>query len=111
MKFSKRRKKYLRKRISALRNRGLSNKQIAVKLGISESSLYRLAGKTSVSDDGEAQFFPEGSAPASPVTKAIAVKLLGFGLGLREVGWLFGRSPSTVGRWKRDFSDHENPTI
>lgn len=110
MKFSKRRKKYLRKRIKALRNHGLSNKQIAVKLGISESSVYRLAGKTDVSN-GEAQFFPKGSAPASPATKVIAVRLLGCRLGLREVGWLFGKSPSIVGRWKRDFSNHENPTI
>lgn len=110
MKFPQRRKRYLRKRISELRNRGLSNKQIAVKLGISESSLYRLAGKTGVSD-GEALFFPEGSAPASPATKAIAVRLLGFGLGRREVGWLFGKSPSTVGRWKRDFSKNKNPTM
>ena len=109
MKFSQRRKRYLRKQISELRNHGLSNKQIAVKLGISESSLYRLAGKTGVSN-GEAQFFPKGSAPASPATKALAVRLSRY-LGRREVGWLFGRSPSTIGRWKRDFSNHENPTI
>ena len=108
MKFTKRRKRYLQKRIITLRGRGLTNKAIAAKLHISESSVYRLAGNAK--PDGIV-WFPKGSAPASSATKALAVRLLGFGLGGREVGWLFGKSPLTVRRWKRDFSGPKNPTL
>ena len=39
----KRRRRYLRQRILYLRGRGLSNKEIALKLGIGERTVYRIA--------------------------------------------------------------------
>ena len=71
MKFSKRRKRYLKSRIPILRDRGLSNSEIAVKLGISERLVYRLQ---STELSSSVTFFPRGNARHSKATRALAVR-------------------------------------
>ena len=53
----RRRKRYLRERYRALRNKGMSHKEIALKLGISERSVYRI---TSACQNDAVVFFSEG---------------------------------------------------
>ena len=98
MKFSKRRKRYLKSRIPILRNRGLSNSEIAVKLDISERSVYRLQPTESPSS---VTFFPLGNARHPKATRDLAVRLRGFGLIQGTVAWLFRVSPRTVSRWEK----------
>ena len=104
MKFSKRRHRYLKKRIIVLRFCGYSNREIAERLGISERSVYRLSdpSKKDSRDYRDAVTFPKGSSHASVATKLLAVRVLGYGLGLETTGWLFGKSASTIARWRRE---------
>ena len=91
MKFSKKRKRYLKSRIPILRNRGLSNSEIAVKLDISERSVYRLQ-PTELSSS--VTFFPLGNARHSKETHALAIRGRGLGLTQELVAWLFRVHPS-----------------
>ena len=104
MKFSKRRHRYLKKRIPVLRSGGYSNREIAERLGISERLVYRLSdpSKKDSTDYRDAVMFPKGSGHASVVTKLLAVRLLGYGLGLEKTAWLFGKSAFTIARWRRE---------
>ena len=99
-KFSKRRVRYLRGRIRVLRDRGLSWREIALRLHISERSVYRLkaAGKGVTVD--MPMLFPQGTARPSKATKEFAVRCVGFGLPLSIVGWLVGVQGNTVARWR-----------
>ena len=98
MKFSKKRKRYLKSRIPILRNRGLSNSEIAVKLDISERSVYRLQPTESPSS---VTFFPLGNARHPKATRALAIRGRGLGLTQELVAWLFRVHPSTVARWEK----------
>ena len=98
MKFSKRRKRYLKSRIPILRDRGLSNSEIAVKLGISERLVYRLQ---STELSSSVTFFPRGNARHSKATRALAVRGRGLGLTQELGAWLFRVHPSTVARWEK----------
>ena len=101
-KFRPRRVRYVRGRIKALRERGLSYREIALKLRISERSAYRIK-KDSGSNAGDSDsmvFFPTGSARPSKATKVFAVRCVGFGLPLSIVGWLVGVKPQTIARWR-----------
>ena len=100
MKFSKRRKRYLKSRIPILRNQGLSNSEIAVKLGISERSVYRLQ-PTGL--PASVTFFPRGNARHSKATRALAVRGRGLGLVRELVAWLFRVSPMTESRWEKAY--------
>ena len=104
MKFSPRRRRYLKKRISVLRGRGLSNREIAGKLNISERSIYRLApSKEEVVSTNyqDARFYPKGSGRVSPVTRDLAIRARGFGLTREQVAWFFRVHPSTIYRWEK----------
>ena len=81
-----------------LRAKGLSYKQIAAKLGISERSVYRLkSGKGADSD--MPVFFPQGTAHANQATRDIAFRVLA-SLGYQLTGWVFGVSISTLRNWR-----------
>ena len=98
MKFSPRRRRYLKSRIRVLRDQGLSNREISGKLNISKRSIYRLAPskKEGVSTDYRAaNFFKKGAGRASPVTRDLAIRLRGFGLTREVVTWCFSVHPST----------------
>ena len=104
MKFSPRRRRYLKKRISVLRDRGLSNREIAGKLNISERSIYRLApSKEEVVSTKyrDADFYPKGSGRVSPVTRDLAIRLRSFGLTREQVAWVFRVHVSTIYRWEK----------
>lgn len=97
MKFTKRRKAYLRSRIRALRQKGLSYREIAEALGISESSVYRL--KKDTTPACEAVFFREGSVQSIHATRELAVWAMSL-LTIDVTAWLFGVSPATLYRWR-----------
>ena len=104
MKFSPRRRRYLKSRIRVLRDQRLSNREIAGKLNISERSIYRLAPskEEGVSTDyQDADFFQKGSGRVSPVTRDLAIRLRSFGMTRKIVAWIFRVHPSTIYRWER----------
>ena len=98
MKFTKRRKAYLRSRIRALRGRGLSWHEIGNALGISESSVYRLKDTTPVCNPAPV-FFPIGTASPNQATRELAVRVMSF-LTIDQTAWIFGVSPATLYRWR-----------
>ena len=97
----KRRRRYLRERYRVLRNKGYSHKEIAVKLGISERTVYRIAQGCR---HDEVVFFAQGRGWSTEATKNMALKILRAGLSTESTAWLFGRSPHTIARWRRDES-------
>ena len=97
----KRRRRYRKNRIAELRNKGMSYKQIADLLGISERTVYRI---TSASKQDGVVFFSEGRGWSTEETKNMALKVLRAGLSLQQTAWLFRRSPRTVARWRREVS-------
>ena len=101
MKFKKHKRRYLKKRISALRDMGLSFKEIALKLKISECSVYRLKSPNPPLGK-EAVFFPKGNARASKITRDTAIRGRGAGLTVACVAWMFRVSPSTIYRWQKE---------
>ena len=103
MKFSKRRRRYLKKRIGILRGHGLSWKQVANKLGISESSVYRLRQP----NENAVVLYPKGNARASASSKEIAIRYRGAGLTVACVAWVFRVSTRTIYRWCRSESNDE----
>ena len=96
----RRRKRYLHERYRALRNKGMSHKEIALKLGISERSVYRI---TSACQNDAVVFFSEGRGFSNENTKSMAVTILNTtGLSVSVIGWLFGRSKHTIARWNHE---------
>ena len=95
----KRRRRYLRGRVKELRNKGMSHKEISLKLGISERSVYRIAQGCS---QDAVVFFSQGRGFSTEETKNMALKVLRAGLPLQETAWIFGRSPHTIARWRRE---------
>ena len=96
----KRRVRYRKNRVAELRNKGMSNKQISLILGVSERTVYRIA-----SNQNAVVFFSEGRGFSTEATKNMALKILRVaGLSLQETAWLFGRSPHTIARWRREVS-------
>ena len=89
MKFSPRRRRYLKSRIRVLRDQGLSNREISGKLNISERSIYRLAPskeeEVSINYQ-DADFFPKGSGRVSPVTCNLAMVTCDLAIRLRGSG-------------------------
>ena len=97
MRFSKRRCAYLKKRIGVLRSQGYSYKQIAKKLGISLSSVYRLRQPI---DNSVPVVYPLGNARASAVSRSVAMRLR-TSLSARLVAFALRVSPSTIYRWQQ----------
>ena len=105
MKFSKRRKRYLKQRISVLRGRGLSYKQIALKLGISERTVYRLRQP----NDKAVVLYPLGNARASAASRSVAIRLrVRAFLQVRLVAYALGVNTSTVYRWQQKYTTKSN---
>ena len=95
-----RRRRYLRGRVKELRSKGMSHKEISLKLGISERSVYRI---TSACQNDAVVFFSEGLGFSNQNTKSMAVTILNTtGLSVSVTAWLFGRSPHTIARWNRE---------
>ena len=95
MKFGKERRRYLKRRITVLHGLGLSHKEIAVKLRISESSVHRLKDKQTTG----VVFFKSGNGRSNKDTRKVACRLVRF-LGVDLTAWAFGVSPKTVTRWR-----------
>ena len=95
----KRRVRYRKNRVAELRNKGMSNKQISLILGVSERTVYRIA-----SNQNAVVFFSEGVSVSTEATKYMALKVLRAGLSLQQTAWIFGRSPHTIARWRREVS-------
>ena len=96
----KRRRRYRKNRVAELRNKGMSYTEIADKLGVSESTVYR----AKASNQNAVVFFSEGRGFSTKATKNMALKILRAGLSTESTAWLFGRSPHTIARWRRDES-------
>ena len=80
----------------------MSHKEISLKLGISERSVYRITSASKQDTKNTVVFFSEGRGFSTKKTKNMALKVLRAGLSLQETAWIFGRSPHTIARWRRE---------